>query len=275
MPPLVLLPSCLWTKCHSEGTLLDKELTIGTCYFDDDFLLETTVHMVHRCPGPRYPPAPGVGWAPESPATWPWKGGWGREREQTKASLSAGSSEIWSQKQPGLLTCSARHRLGTDGPLIRVPRLGSEQHMPQEAFMGQDARSHSGDGRWQERAVSGHLITAGKFKHKPCCWANTPLIPELTQADSGYGPGAKPPPLWESVSPSAKWGAESDQRPLKIFWSHVSLGKKFWEWNPHICVFIYKLCMHAVVPIHYEYYKTLALCAPHVKWGDWMISKVL
>lgn len=185
MPPLVLLPSCLWTKCHSEGTLLDKELTIGTCYFDDDFLLETTVHMVHRCPGPRYPPAPGVGWAPESPATWPWKGGWGREPEQTKASLSAGSSEIWSQKQPGLLTCSARHRVGTDGPLIRVPRLGSEQHMPQEAFMGQDARSHSGAAggkrerclvTWSQQGSSNTNLAVEQTLH----WSQS--SPRLTQA---------------------------------------------------------------------------------------------
>lgn len=67
---------------------------------------------------------------------------------------------------------------------------------------------------WQERAVSGHLITAGKFKHKHDI-GQTPL--HRTQADSGYERRATPPPLWVSASPSAKWGSELEQGVLKIF----------------------------------------------------------
>lgn len=56
------------------------------------------------------------GWAPESPATWLWKGG-----RPNKSLLISWELEIRSQKQPELLTCSARHRLGPGGHRLGIP----------------------------------------------------------------------------------------------------------------------------------------------------------
>lgn len=138
------LPSWLQAECHSNATLVCKELTNRRCCYDGGFLLETALHIVNSGPEPI------LHHCTDTYPLWEWAEpqnhlppGCAREAGQTKSSLSAGSSEKWSQKQPELLTCSVRHRMGTDGHLIRIPRPGFRQHMPQEVFIGQGALSHS------------------------------------------------------------------------------------------------------------------------------------